>query len=203
MTITSKSFGGKKVIFESIIDEVIGGVSLKTARLDSLTVNTNVDKRELPAGTPVYIDRAARTADVCKSVIALLGTTAQAIKVPKNNHFKVGDFLNDGVKSSAITGITTTDASFDTLATAEALVYAEGTKYGEGSVSGTSAVLLFTPNGVTKDNCWIGDGNADVGVVTMGSVRESALTFPVNALYKVALRGGASGTGTSLITFTV
>jgi hypothetical protein len=200
MQIVSKSIAGTKVVFESILDEVPGGVSLKVDRLDNLTVNANVDKRFLPAGTPVYVDLAARTADVCKSAIALTGSTAQALRVPKNNHYKVGDLINDGVTSSEITAITTSVAGYDTIATAEALIYAEGTKYGEGSASGTSAVLLYTPNGMTKDNVWIGDGNADSAIVKMGTVRADALTFPINALYAVALRGGTAGTGTSLIT---
>ena len=198
MQIVSKSFGGKKVIFESIIDEIPGGVGLKVTRLDYLTVNPNVDKRFLPAGTPVYVDLTARTAEVCKSAIALAGSTAQAIRVPKNNHYKVGEYFNDGVTSAAISSIDTTNAGYDVINTAAALIYAENTKYGEGSASGTSTALLFSPNGITKDTAWIYDGNADVGVVTIGSVRESALTYPINALYATALRGTKS-----LITLTV
>jgi hypothetical protein len=34
----------------------------------------------------------------------------------------------------------------------------------------------------------------------MGTVREDALTYPINALYAIALRGGTAGTGRSLIT---
>jgi hypothetical protein len=200
MQITKSSLPGAKVVFESILDEVPGGVSLKVDRLDYLTVNSNVDKRFLPAGTPVYVDLSARTADVCKSATALTGSTAQAIRVAKNNHYKVGDLINDGVTSSAITSITTTVAGYDTIATSEALIYAEGTKYGEGSVSGASVALLYTPNGMTKDVVWLGDGNADAAIVKMGTVRADALTFPINSLYAVALRGGTAGTGTSLIT---
>ena len=201
MNITTDSFGGKKVIFDSIIDEITGGLSLPVADLDNTTHNANVDKRYLPAGTPVYVDIAARTATVCKSTIALAGSAAQAIRVPKLNHFAVGELLNDGVTSAAITSITTSVATYDTIAVDAALIHAEGTKYGEGSASGTSTALYLSPNALTKNDVYIADGNADVAVVTMGSVREAALSFPVNALYKVALRGGTAGTGTSLITF--
>ena len=198
MQITNKTIAGKKVIFESILDEIPGGLSLVVADLDYLTNNANVDKRYLPAGTPVHVDIAARTATVCKSTIALASSTATAIRVPKNNHFKVGEILNDGVTSAAITGITTSVATYDTIAVEADLIYAAGTKYGEGSVTGTSTDLYLSPNGLTKDNIYIGNGNADVAVVTIGSAREDALTYPINALYKVALRGGTSGT--SLIT---
>jgi hypothetical protein len=198
--VKTSPFPGTKVIFESILDEIPGGVGLNVERLDNLTVNANVDKRFLPAGTPVYVDLATRIAEVCKSATALAGSSAQAIRIAKNNHYKAGDLINDGVTSSTISSITSSGATYDVLNTAEALVYAEGTKYGEGSASGTSAALLYTPNGMTKDTAWIFDGNADVAVVTMGTVRADALTFPVNALYAVALRGGTAGTGKSLIT---
>lgn len=198
MQITNKTIAGKKVIFESILDEISGGLSLVVADLDYLTNNANVDKRYLPAGTPVHVDIAARTATVCKSAIALASSSAKAIRVPKNNHFKVDEILNDGVTSATITGITTSEATYDTIAVEADLIYAAGTKYGEGSVTGTSTDLYLSPNGLTKDNIYIGNGNADVAVVTIGSAREDALTYPINALYKVALRGGTSGT--SLIT---
>lgn len=201
MQITNKSIAGSKVVFESILDEIPGGVSLVVADLDYLTNNANVDKRYLPKGTPVYVDIAARTATVCKSTIALASSSAQAIRVPKLNHFKAAELLNDGVTTATITGITTTEATYDTIAVDAALIYAEGTKYGEGSATGTSTALYLTPNGLTKDDVYMGDGNADVAVVTMGTAREAALSFPVNSLYKVALRGGTTGTGTSLITF--
>jgi hypothetical protein len=192
MNITTDSIAGNKAVFESIIDEVPGGLSLVVADLDYTKHDANVDKRYLPAGTPVHVDLTARTATVCKSVIALASSSAQAIRVPKNNHFKVDEYLNDGVTSALITGITTTVATYDTIAVDAALIYAEGTKYGEGSVSGTSTALLLSPNGLTKDACYMADGNADVAVVTIGSVREAALTYPINALYAAALRGTKS-----------
>jgi hypothetical protein len=200
MQITTKSIPGKAVVFETIVNEVPGGASLNVTRLDYLTVNANVDKRFLPAGTPVYYVPSTRVAEVCKSATAKASSSAQAIRVAKNHHFKVGEYINDGITSSEITSITTSVAGYDTIATAEALVYAEGTKYGEGSVSGTSAALLYSPNGLTKDTIYIGDGNADTAIVTIGSVRADALTFPINALYAICLRGGTAGTGTSLIT---
>lgn len=201
MQITNNTIAGEKVIFDSIIDEIPGGLSLPVADLDYLTHNANVDKRYLPAGTPVYVDLATRTATVCKSTEALASSSARAIRVPKLNHFKVGEYLNDGVTSAEITSITTSVATYDTIAVDADLIYAEGTKYGEGSATGTSTALYLSPNGLTKNSVYLGDGNADVAVVTIGTAREAALSFPVNDLYKISLRGGTAGTGTSLITF--
>lgn len=187
--VKTSPFPGSKVIFESILDEIPGGVGINVARLDYLTSNVNVDKRFLPAGTPVNVNLVTRVAEVCKSTIALASSTAQAIHVPKLNNYAVGDFLNDGTTSSAISSIDTSNAGYDILNTAEALTYAENTKFGQGTVSGTSAVQSYLPNGMTKDNVWVFDGNADCAIVTMGTVREDALAFPITALYKAALRG--------------
>lgn len=202
MQITNSTIGGKVVIFESIIDEIPGGLSLPVTDLDNTKVDAtlSVDKRWLKAGAPVYVDIAARTATLCKSALGITGGGATTPRVSKNNHFKVGEFLNDGVTSSEITAIDVTNAGYDIITVGEALLYAAGTKYGEGSVSGASIALAFTPNGVTKDDVYIADGNADVAVVTMGTVREDALTYPINSLYAIALRGGTAGTGRSLIT---
>lgn len=192
MQIISDSIEGKKVIFESIIDEIPGGVSLYVANLDYTTHNANVDKRFLPAGTPVYVDLSTRVAYVSKSSTAITGSSARSIKVAKNNHWKVDDILNDGVTGATITAITTTNASYDTITVNADLIYAAGTEYCQGSATGASTALLYTPNGLTKDQVWIFDGNADVAVVTIGSVREDALTFPINALLAAALRGTKS-----------
>lgn len=200
MKITTNTIAGKKVIFNSILDELPGGASLVVADLDYLTHTDYVDKRYLPGGTPVYVDRAARTATVCKSAIALAGSTAQAIRVPKNNHFKVDEILNDGVTGAKITSITTSVSTYDTIAVDAALIYAAGTKYGEGAATGESIALHLSPNALTKNEIYIGDGNASVGVVTIGSARAAALTYPINDLYKISLRGGTTGNGTSLIT---
>lgn len=192
MQIVTDTISGKKVIFESILDEISGGLSLPVATLDYLTHNANVDKRYLPAGTPVYVDLTARTATVAKSTIALNGSTAQAIRVPKNNHFKVNDILNDGTTGATITGITTSVAAYDTIAVDAALIYAENTKYAQGSATGTSDAIAVTPNGLTKTDVFLAHGNADVAVVTMGAVREAALTYPIPAVYATALRGTKS-----------
>ena len=129
---------------------------------------------------------------VAKSSTALASSSAQAIRVAKNNHWKVGEILNDGVTSATITAITTSVATYDTIAVDANLVYAAGTEYCEGSVTGTSTALKYSPNGLTKSEVWIYDGNADVAVVTIGSVREDALTFPINALLAASLRGTKS-----------
>lgn len=197
MQITSDSIAGRVVVFDSILDEVPGGVALNVTRLDYLTSG----KEYIAAGTPVYVDQATRVAEVCKSVAAAAGSAATEIVVLKAHHFKVGDYLNDGTTGGIITAIDTTSSdTYDTITVNTSLTYAEGTKYQEGTATGSSTALKYIPNGMVKSQVYIKDGNADASVVTMGQAREDALTYPLTSAYKVALRGGTSGTGSSLIT---
>jgi hypothetical protein len=189
-------FAGKVVIFDTILDEIAGGAGLNVSRLDY----TNVDKKYLKAGAPLYFDPATRIAEVCKTALAIDGGGATTPRVGKNHHFKVGDLLCDGTSTFAITAISTTNTAYDVLTVASAVIYAAGTKYYEGAASGTSGTLAYTPNGLLRSDEYIADGNAEAPVVTIGTVRESALTYPLPDTFKVALRGGTAGTGKSLIT---
>ena len=196
MQITTDSFAGRVVVFESILDEIPGGVGLNVTRLDYL----NKDKKYIPAGTPVYVDIATRVAEVCKSAIAIDGGGLTTPRLGKKHHFVVGNILNDGTTGAAITALNTDSADYDIATVNTALTVTAGTKYQEGTVSGVSAVLKYTPNGMIKSFTRIKEGNADVPVVTIGTYREAALTYPLSDAYKIALRGGTAGTGKSLLT---
>ena len=196
--VNDDAIAGRKVIFESILDEVIGGASLNVARLDS----TDTDKKFVKAGAPVYYVPATRVMELCKTVLVIDGGSTSAPRVGKNHHFKVGDIIGDGTTAQCITAIDkTSSADYDTLTLNSTIATAgtAGTKMFEGTVSGSSAVLKYTPNGILKNDVYIVDGNADGGIVTIGNVRESALEYPMPTLFKTALR---AATGTSLITFT-
>jgi len=193
MQITSGSIAGRISVFENILEDVPGGVGLNVTRLDYLTAN----KEYIQAGTPVYVDLATRVAEVCKTALGIDGGGATAPRVNKLHHFLVGDYLNDGTTGAYISAIDSSDDDYDVLTVNTAVTYAAGTKFFEGTVSGTSAVLKYTPNGMVKSPEYIKNGNADVPVVKMGTVREDALVHCIPDLYKTALR---SATGTSLIT---
>jgi hypothetical protein len=188
---------GRKVIFESILDEVIGGASLNVTRLDY----TNAAKKYVKAGAPVYYVPATRVMELCKTALVINGGSTSAPRVGKGHHFKVGDIIGDGTTAQQITAITTTSDDYDTLTLNSTIATAAtaDTKLFQGTVSGSSAVLYYTPNGILKNDVYIADGNADGGIVTIGNVRESALPYPMPTLFKTALR---AATGTSLITFT-
>ena len=204
MQITTGSITGKKVVFESILDEIPGGVSLPVTRLDYLTSG----KEYLKAGTPVYVDIATRIAQVCKTVVADTVGDATHLYVANGHHFKVGDSITDYSFVRVISAIAASGTEHQSITVPSGLIYAAGTVYGQaatGAGSGyidatPSASLLYRPNGLTRDDVYIKDGNADVAIVKMGTVRGDALDYPLSAIDKIALRGGASGSGTSLIT---
>lgn len=191
---------GKKVIFESILDEIPGGVSLEViTRLDY----TSASKKYLKAGTPVYVDIATRIAEVCKSFKSSVAIDATHLYGPSGHHFKVGDSISDGAFNRIISAIAASGTGFDVITVPSGLVITANQKYLEataGAASAYSTSLAYTPNGLTRDDVYIADGNADVAVVKMGTVRGDALDYPLPDIYKIALRGGTAGTGTSLIT---
>jgi hypothetical protein len=195
--ITDDAFGAKPVVWEQIIEEVPGGAGLNVTRLDY----TNVLKKYIDAGTPVYFDPATRIAEVCKSALAVDGGNSTHPRVEKTHHFAVGEILNDGTTGATVTAIdTTTSEDYDIVTVNTAVTYAAGTKYCEGAATGADTSLYFTPNGVVKSATLIAEGNADVPVVVIGTLREDALVNPIPSLYAKALRGGTSATGKSLIT---
>ena len=200
MQITTDTITGKKVVFESILDEIPGGVSLEVVtRLDYLTAG----KEYLKAGAPVYVDLATRIAELCKSTQSAVAAEAGKLYVLKGHHFKAGDSITDGSFCRIISAIAASGTTHDSITVPSGLVITAGTKYLEataGQASAYSTSLAYTPNGLIKNNVYIKNGNADVAVVKMGTVREDALEYPLPDIYKVALRGGTAGTGTSLIT---
>ena len=195
--VNSEPFGGGAVVWDLILEEIPGGAGLNVTRLDY----TNPLKKYIPAGTPVYFDPATRIAEVVKTATAIDGGGSTTPRVQKTHHFKVGDILNDGTVGATVTGVNTTSSEdYDILTVNTALTVTAGTKYAQGAATGSSTTQYFTANGLVKSPTNIEEGNADVPVVVIGTVREAALTYPLPDAMKIALRGGTAGTGKSLIT---
>ena len=199
MQITTDSVTGKKVVFESILDEIPGGVSLEVVtRLDYLTAG----KEYLKAGAPVYVDLSTRIAELCKTTKSAVAIDATHLFVAAGHHFKVGDSITDASFSRIISAIAASGTTHDILTVPSGLVITANTVYNQAAAGEASAFSAYahTPNGLIRDDVYIKDGNADVAIIKMGTVREDALDYPLSAANKIALRGGTSGTGTSLIT---
>jgi len=171
------------VIFDTILEDFVGGAILNVSRLKT-------DTKEVKAGTPVYV--ADGVATIVKTAVGVAGGTAIAPRVAKNHEFKVGDVvaLTTGGDASAITDIVTTHADYDTLtiATLGATVGA-GDMLIEAAVAttGDDAALLYTPNGLLHSAVDVSNGNPSCSVVVRGSAREDALPYPLHALVKSAL----------------
>lgn len=204
MQITETSIGGRKVVFENILEDIPGGVSVNVTRLDYLTSG----KEYLKAGAPVYVNLSTRVAEVCKTVKGAAAGDATHLYVANTHHFKVGDSITDFTNCRIISAIAASGTGYDSITVPSGLTYAADTVYGEaatGAASGyepasANQALLYTPNGLLKHDVYIKNGNADASVVKMGTVRGDALAYPLSATDKIALRGGTAGTGTSLIT---
>jgi hypothetical protein len=198
MQITSGSVTARKVVFESILDEVPGGLNLPVYRLDYTTAS----KKYLKAGAPVYVDLTTRTAELVKTTKSAVAIDATHLYVAAGHHFKVADSITDGSFNRIISAIAASGTTHDILTVPSGLVITADQVYNEAPSGSASAfaAYAFTPNGLTKDDVYIADGNVDVAVVKMGTVRGDALDYPLSAANKIALRGGTAGTGTSLIT---
>lgn len=204
MNIGTGSITGKKVVFENILEDIPGGVSLPVTRLDYLTSG----KEYLKAGTPVYVDLSTRIAQVCKTTKSAVVVDATHLYVAAGHHFKVGDSITDFNFCRIISAIAASGTSYDVITAPSGLVYTVGTVYAQAAAGAASAyeaasaaqACLYTPNGLTKNDVYIKEGNADIAVVKMGTVREDALEYPLPTAFKKALRGGTTGEGTSLIT---
>lgn len=201
MQITTESITGKKVKFESILDEIPGGVSLEVAtRLDY----TSTSKKYLKAGAPVYVDLSTRIAELCKTTKSEVAIDATHLYVKRDHHFLVGDSITDMAFCRIISAISASGTTHDVITVPSGLVITAGTKYAEataGQASAFSDSLAYKPNGMTKDDVYITNGNANVAIVKMGTVREDALDYPLPTVMKDYLRA-VSGTGDCLI-FTV
>lgn len=115
MHITTETIARRKVIFDSILEDIPGGVGLDKSRL-----TTGLE--EVAAGTLVNVTN--RVAEVVKTAICVANSAdATHIRVAKNHLFKVGESLTDGFAVAAITDVdTTTSTAYDILTLGASLV---------------------------------------------------------------------------------
>lgn len=157
----------------------------------SLVVTGLLAGVNLPAGTPMTYDEAARTATIMATGVmyATAGGSATSYQILKGSPLKVGDYLATGAaggKAYAITAIdTTTSTLYDALtvgtsigaATAGDLVYAS-------TATGATASAYPTMKGLLYDDTIIGTGES-VSIVIRGTVY--ARRVPYNATIEAAL----------------
>ena len=134
MNITTDSIAGRNVVFDSILEDIPGGVSLDKTRIPS-TLNL----KYVGAGSPVYVDKSTRVAELIKTAVCVADSAdGDNVRVAKGHLFAAADVVTDGFVVSAITSITTTETAYDILVLATTFVnYAAGVVI-EESVAGKS-----------------------------------------------------------------
>ncbi|MCK9592706.1 MAG: hypothetical protein M0Q91_11945 [Methanoregula sp.] len=121
MQITEATISPQTVVFDYIKQDLPGGVSLDTDRFATGVTG-------IKAGTPVYVDKTNRIAYLVKTSTVITSSTATAVRVAKNGHWIVGEYVSDGYVAQAISSITTTGSTYDVLNLGGSLsVYAAGT----------------------------------------------------------------------------
>lgn len=185
MNINTDTITGRKVVFDHVIEDYPGGASFDLSNVPS-------DTEYIAAGTPVYIDKSARVAYLVKTAAIVDATDADAVYITAPNLFSVGNHVYDGATAQTITAITASGDTMDILTLdGDLSTTAEGTVLTVATAA-TTATALHTPNALLKDQIYVGDGvalvgNAEGSFVVGGSVRESALTYPLSAAQKTAL----------------
>jgi hypothetical protein len=185
MNLTSETISGRKVVFDHVIEDYPGGASFDLS-------NVPADTEYIAAGTPVYIDKSARVAYLVKTATIVDASDADKVYIDTPNLFSVGDHVYDGATAQTITAITASGDDMDLLA-----LDGDLSTTGDGTVltvatDATTATAYYTPNALVKDDIYVGDGvalvgNAEGSYVIGGSVRESALTYPLSTTQKTAL----------------
>ncbi len=166
---------GGVVIFDSVIEDWVGGATLYKARIPSTIL-------QMPAGT--FLKITDGVAQVVKNALVIAGGTATAIRVNKAHLFNVGDniFVLMADTSRAISAITTTHPDYDILTIATTLGHtpAAGEIISETRTANiTLPTPKYVPNAILKETVDLEHVNIMCSGVVRGSVRLSALPFAV------------------------
>lgn len=175
LAITSESGVPGLVVFDTVLEDWVGGANINRARLPAITIVTQVLE-----GALLYI--AAGAAEVIKTVTVIDGGTATAVWINKTHLFNVGDVVMIAVNgnATAITDIDYSNAGYDiiTIATLgvtplvdEVLVEATAI------TAGSDAVAKYTANAILKNTTNVERANPSGSGVVRGSVRSAALPY--------------------------
>lgn len=172
----------------SDLDGLVGGGTIKKTPLSSTD--------ELKPGAIVGLDsnnllEVLKTAELYENE----ANDETEYKVLKGHEFKVGDFIVDSALTGAAYAITivdtTTSEDYDILTVGTTLGHAM--TEGECLVQATAeaaagaAVMQVTPKGITRNSVDLSLANQPTGVMTVGSVNESLMPYPVDASVKALL----------------
>jgi len=189
LQITKESGSVYNPVFLKILEDIPGGVTIKTNRFPTAT-------KEIKKGTLLNADASsAGLYNVIKTVRATAaigaGVTVIAIE-PADHLFKVGEFIFlYGVTASTISRVSSTAIAVN--ATLGAGLVATGAVLYETATI-TTATALYNANAVLRDNVEVRKAgvttlldNLFAGAVVRGTVDESMLPYFVPTIHKTNL----------------
>ena len=180
-------------IWKKILEDITGGVTVAVADIKSST-------SEIKAGTIVGEGATAGLFHICKAAEVYANAASTTVLILTNHEFKVGDFICNGLRSTAITVIATGD-DYDTLTLTAALTVVDGDALYEGTSEGiddADIAAKYTAKGITKatvvtrayypqDDGYVALSNVTASVIVRGTINESLMPFIVPTVYKTAL----------------
>ena len=179
-------------VFQAIMEDNPGGVTLALGDLKSAT-------EEVKAGAVIGEGSTAGLFHLIKTAEVYADAESATILVEKEHEFKVGDFISNGLGSSAIISITTTETLYDTIVVTNGLTVSDGDALYQSTSEGVEVADLaykYTPSAISRNEAVVttysvsgseSQANVSVGAVVRGTVVESLLPFVVTTGIKTAL----------------
>ena len=178
-------------VFLKILEDIPGGITLKTDRMPSGT-------EEIRFGALLNADTTtAGLYNLVKTgkLNAALASDATIMSVYNNHEFTTGEYITFAAASGAsIVSITASTSTLDVIVIAHQLTtaLASGSVVYEAAAGGSSAAL-YTANAILRDSVQVRDAdlttlqNVTAGAVVRGTVDESGLPYFVTDADKTAL----------------
>lgn len=146
MNITSDTIEGRNVVFDNILEDIPGGVSLDKTRVPSTLTY-------LKAGTLLNVNKSTRVAEFIKTAKCVADSDdGDNVRVAKGHLFAAGDYVTDGYVVAAISSITTSEDDYDILVVGTTLVnYAAGvilveSASGKATTKGATVTVTIAEN---------------------------------------------------------
>lgn len=197
MNISSDSIIGRNVVFDYILEDIPGGLSLDKTRVPAT-------QEYFEAGTPLYVNRTTRVAEVVKTAVCVADSASgDAVRVAKGHLFAAGDYITDGYVVTTIATLTTTNAAYDIFVPTATLVnYATGVVIVEsavGKVAGTQAAVTVITVVSTGKYITVADPSGKaaglvVSVANNGGANALAVSFSGKTLSILLAQTAASNT---------
>jgi hypothetical protein len=201
MQITTETISARNVVFDNILEDIPGGVNLDGTRLTD-------DIKVLKAGTPVYVDRDTRVAEIVKTGTLLTGSTANVLYMtPGAHHFEAAEYVTDGHIVSLISSVAASGTAKDAITVATGLTtYAAGTVIVEAiSTSKFGPVVYGTTelggNGGTVEIISSNAANAGlIFIVNKNTLDSMTATYSANTVTVTMANATGSYNSDTLIT---